>query len=397
MYPDDVRRQLAGRPGHLRVGGSYTRACTIAPVRPLQLDRARHRQVPGVGPVVHFPAQDRHLGGDRVHGDDRQRLTRPARHPDDHHAVRAEPGRELPERDVQIGQLGCLGVEDAQAHAAAAVQHREPAIAEHRERPRPQLPQRAGELLLGREQRLRRLAGQPDLVDVPPPGPVGGHVQAGVVAPHRGQHGLPQPALDQPALAGDAVLDGRDPQLGTVPRHVRVIPADPGQPAAVRRRGGEGEEVRSGGQLPDRLRLLGRRAVQRHGDDRAGHLAAGVPFLDAPHFAAVGGEHEVSKTQPGRLQPGPADRGRIGRQRARRGRLLGLRRLHAGQVEPLVRVVREDNRITARRPAAGRAGARKRAGPAGRTIRRIHAPGSARSTAQAAGRAARRPRRDARR
>ena len=119
------------------------------------------------------------------------------------------PHRELPlalvsfNVGVEIGQLGGVGVQHSQPHAAAAVHDGQAPVAEQGERPCAENPQRAGELFLGRIERLRRLAGQPDLVDVPPAGPVGRHVEAGAVPPGRGEHRFAQAALDQPALAHD--------------------------------------------------------------------------------------------------------------------------------------------------------------------------------------------------
>ncbi len=202
---------------------------------------------------------------------------------------------------------------------------RQAPVAEHRERVRAQLPQRRGELLLPRAQRLRR-PHRPGQVQVPPAGPVRDRVQAAVVAPHRGQHRLPVAAHHDlvPRVAGRG-----HPQLGPVPRHPRMIPADPGQHAAIRGRCREGVEVRAADQDPDRAGIAGRRAVKRHGHDRPGDPAAGVPLPDAPHLVSAGTEHEVSE---------PVGAILAGRRRQR----LRLRPLiRTAEVEPLVGEVRE--------------------------------------------------------
>ena len=59
-----------------------------------------------------------------------------------------------------------------------------------------------------------------------------------------------------------AVLQRRDPELGPVPGHVRVVPAGPGEPAAVGADPGEGVEVAPGG---EHGRLAG--AVEGERDD----------------------------------------------------------------------------------------------------------------------------------
>ena len=216
------------------------------------------------------------------------------------------------------------------------------------------------------------------------PGPVGGHVQARVVLPQRGQHRLPDAALEQPALAGHPVLDGGDPQLGAVPGHVRVIPRDPGQPAAVGRRGREREEVRAGDQGPDRRRVGRRRAVQRDGHDRAGDGAAVVALQHAPDLRVARREHEVGVAQrAGRQRPGA----RAGRHLRRVG---GQRRAAApcpppSPGRPGTAAGRRSWRRRSPGPAAGpccpaRAGRAR----AGRTARRTRARGSARSTGRAA-------------
>src|ERR1017187_8001778 len=161
----------------------------------------------------------------------------------------------------------------------------------------------------------------------------------------------PHPAFDNPPLGGEVAGKHGDPQLGAVPRHPRVIPADPGQAAAVRRGGREREEVRPSDEFADGLRVSGSGSVQRDGDDGAGDLAVVVPLLDTPDLSAVRGQREVGVTQrsvpvmPRRLR---GERARVGVHQGRlafapAGALL-LDLVLRNDVESLVSVVRKDNR-----------------------------------------------------
>ena len=213
--------------------GGYTSACTLRPYWPSSRTWFGTGRYAGVGSLLGLPAQHLGLPGGRVDPDHRQRDLRAAGHRDDRVPVRGHARHELLERQVEVGELAGLRVEQPQPHAALAVQDGEPPVAEHRVRPPAQLPQRLGELLLGRVQRLRRLADQADLVHVPPAGPVGDHVQAGLVAPHRRQHRLSHPALNQPPAPQHPLGNLGHPQFGPIPGHPRVVPADPGQPAPI--------------------------------------------------------------------------------------------------------------------------------------------------------------------
>ena len=233
VHPHDVRRLLAVRGHRLRVRRRVHQRVHVAAVVPLQPDLARHRQVPGLRDLLGLPAQHLGLAGGRVDPDHRQRRLRAAGHRHDRVAIRGHAGHELLEWHLEVGQLAGLRVEHAQPHPALAVQHGQPPVAQRRVGPAPQLPQRVGELLLGRVQRLGRLADQANLVQVPPARPVRDHVQAGLVAPHRRQHGLPHPALNQPPASQHAVRNLGHPQFGPIPGHPGMIPADPGQPAPI--------------------------------------------------------------------------------------------------------------------------------------------------------------------
>src|SRR5205807_550101 len=115
---------------------------------------------------------------------------------------------------------------------------------------------RAGELGLHLVQRPRRFGIAVALaVDVPPARAVRDVVQ----------HARRTPARLRDRLfgsAGDVARAGQTlgpelglPQLGTVPRHMRVRPAQPRQPAAVGTQPGRGEEVGTGDEF-DRFTWL---------------------------------------------------------------------------------------------------------------------------------------------
>ena len=251
-----------------------------------------------------------------------------------------------------------------------------------------ELPERPGELLVGREQRLRRLAGQAELVDVPPAGPVGGHVEARVVLPERGQHRLPDAALEQPALARHPVLDRRDPQLGAVPGHVRVIPAR-SRPASCRRATGSGTRRSPAPVTSVRIAAGSAAAEPSSGTATIERVtcAAVVALLHAPDLARRPrrARSRRSAARAGASVPVPDAAGTVDRVRGERPRLPLALAPSPGR--PGTAAGRRSWRRDAPGPA-GRPGlrcpARAGPGPAGRTARRTRAPGSARSRARAA-------------
>ena len=155
---------------------------------------------------------------------------------------------------------------------------------------------------------------------------------------------------------------GADAQLGAVPRHPRVVPVDPGQPGAVRRRGGEGEEVRPGDQDPDGGVVAGGRAVERDRDDRAVHLHAAAGVEPGLRLAVVGARvsrtHQISRPSGDRVRsanrnpaPSGVSGGRLGRPRAGPGQpvkaLVG--EVREDEVEPAGLIGRRHRQV---RPAA---------------------------------------------
>ena len=252
--------------------------------RPGQPGRPRGRQVGGIRQRVRAAVQ---LAGRRgaqilvrsgnVDADHGHRHRRAAGDGGHGLAGRGQPVDEHAVGQVEVGEPARFRVEHAQPGFPGAVRDDDAAVAEHRVRAHAQLPQRAGELLLLRAQRPGE-GEQVSQVEVPPSGPVGDRVQAAVVTPDRSQHGLGGAPHDQLLLALVAdrhvVVECRDPEFGAVPRHPGVVPADPGEPGAVRRRGGVGVEVRTANQDPDRGGVVRGRAVQRNGHDRAGDPAS---------------------------------------------------------------------------------------------------------------------------
>ena len=100
----------------------------------------------------------------------------------------------------------------------------------------------------------RRAAGGGQPVEVPPAGPVADRVERVGVGPLRLQHRLGLAAEHGPhgRSTVPSGAEHADPQLGAVPRHPRVVPGDPGDPPAVRRRPRGGEEVAAADDLPHR-------------------------------------------------------------------------------------------------------------------------------------------------
>ncbi len=130
------------------------------------------------------------------------------------------------------------------------------------------------------------------------------------------------------------VIQRRDPELGSVPGHVRVVPAGPGEPAAVGADAGEGVEVAPAG---EHGRLAG--PVEREGDDLVLGFAGAVDLAHADDGAPVWSEPHVGVAQAG---------GAVGRGRDRQRLLAQLL-----PIEPLVAEVDEEDEIVGdQRPGA---------------------------------------------
>ena len=90
-----------------------------------------------------------------------------------------------------------------------------------------------------------------DPVEVPPSAAVAEEVQPAVGAPGRLHDALGGAAGDAARSAEPGGRQLRDPQLSAVPRHLRVIPAQPGEHAPVGAHARGGVEVVAGGQHAD--------------------------------------------------------------------------------------------------------------------------------------------------
>ena len=190
-----------------------------APERPLQLACARHRQVRRVGDVTELPAQHRRLAGGGV---DARRptagsLARPRRPRST--SRRRTARREVGVRHVQVGQLGCLRVEHARAAgrparaAPRAGRRRAPRTAARRAaRAARRTPPRPGRAPAAARRSARPGRGSTSRASRRPRTGWSSSRQAGR------EHRFPQPALDQPALAGDAVVDRPPPAARCRPR-----------------------------------------------------------------------------------------------------------------------------------------------------------------------------------
>jgi len=101
---------------------------------------------------------------------------------------------------------------------------------------------RAAEFRLARAQRMHHAVLE--AVQVPPAAAVGDEVQQAVGRPLRLADRFAHAARDHAAVDQAAVrCDIGHPQLGALPGHARVVPAQPGQVAAVRRQARRGIEI----------------------------------------------------------------------------------------------------------------------------------------------------------
>ena len=286
-------------------------------------DRLGARYVRRVELRLRAPAQRLHVAGVGVDGDEGRAGFRAGGH-----AYQPAPrhGGEGAERRERRGDLA----QPPRSHAdhpqpgpvrvpvvrddAARVEHR---VAAHAEQPR-----RQAELGLRRQHRRQPLSVPP--VEVPPPRDVGHAVQGAVRTPRGLEQGnLAAMAVRDAARRRQGAISGhlRDPELGGVPRHVRVVPADPREPAPV------GAEARRGVEVEAAVnrRWLAPAAGHRH-EQGLGLLARAAMVLGHADQPAPGVVH-------GRVGVADGDR------RRDRSRRLGA--VHRPAVQPLVGEVRE--------------------------------------------------------
>ncbi len=293
---------------------------------------------------------------------------------------------------VEVGQFAGDRVEHAEVELAEAVQHREPAVAQQLERPPAELPERPGEFLVERVQRPRRGAGGGGhLVEVPPAGGVGDHVERRVVAPERGEHRLFRPAHDERRVRDvhgctDTAHQTRARPRSSVPSHgmfgwfqlihASFVPSGDGvgnakncapETSTLMASAEDAADPSSGTATMSRRTATPPPRWKPSGTASPSTRQHRLPH--APDLLAVGGQDQVGEAEPA----------------------VGGRQRH-----------RLDARLAPRRPprtAAGRRSSRRRGrsrppatatGRAGTTCRRTRAPGSGRSTGREAAPSARR-------
>ena len=225
--------------------------------------------------------------------------------------------------DVDLADRLVRGDVEQPVPAARPADRDDRAVGQEAVRRAVEQPGRVGELGLERRERLEpRARGEP--VDVPPARPVADEVEDAVGRPLRLGDRFVDAARGQIARAEAAVVDeGGDPQARGVPRHVGVIPFEPGEPPPVGRRTRRGEEIRA--LVQDARRTF---AVERDVDDRGARLAvAGVVLADGQEPPASRVEAEVG------VAIGALGRDRLGRV------VAGVE-----PVQPAVRHVREQDR-----------------------------------------------------
>ena len=237
-----------------------------------------------------------------------------------HHPITRGPHRaEFRERRVEREQSAVAEVEHGEPPKSGLGTRADDAIGpgegvgRRRER-----PLRQSELRRHRRQRPRRPRRQFEAIEVPPAGTIGHEHDARAVGrPFRLEDRFRRPARDQPGFAERAMLaDFGEVEHGAVPRHVGMIPSEPGEPFSVGRQPRRRVEVvpareHASGTLPALGRVGG---GEVDGDDGIDRLAGDrVILAHAEPALAARVDHAVGKTP---LAPA---RGRRGRQRLRLG------------------------------------------------------------------------------
>ncbi len=353
--PDHVRGQLPGGSGEGGVAGRVHLGVDLPAAGPGEGAEAGLGVVRGVDGVGvrgadHTGAAgagvqlDQFVGAVRSGGD--------AGHPG---AVDGEGRGPLGPGADGVDEVAALGVEDAQGGGAdavddgdePAVQGCEPAVSD--------LPERAAELLGAGAERDRfgqgAVSADRGPVEVPPAGAVADEEQSARRVPVGLRDRLGRSAGDGPGVPEGAVGgDLGEQDLGAVPRHPGVVPADPDGPGPVRGEPGAGDEpVPFGGEFAHGGAVSCGRAVERHGGGDPAHVGRRGPgelLQDAPHLAPVRVDHRVGPAQSA------ADGGDGGeRPGLRSGARVGLVR-----VQPLVGEVAEHHERSALRPVGRRPG-----------------------------------------
>jgi hypothetical protein len=135
--------------------------------------------------------------------------------------------------------------------------------------------------------------------DVPPAVAVADHHGGVLVDPFGLKH-----ALSDRSGEGHhrSRLEIRDAEFRIVPRHLGMLPPDPGELAVIRREAREREEVRSGGQQADAGPVVCAGAVELHSNDVPRHGAGRVRLTDGDDLGSAHADVAESKA--------PADAGK---------------------------------------------------------------------------------------
>ena len=228
MALHDQRRQLARRGLEVGVGGRVVEAVGDRALAGRELDRSRRRDVaPGRSARRSSCAHRLQLARGGVVDDDR-RLALGAGGGEGDAVPWAESDGEAErgEGEAEVARALRPGLEQRQAFGAALGQRTQAigAVVEEGVGGAAEEPLGVGEvgLLAGQLHRLAVL----DAVEVPPAVAVGDEVQPPGRVPLGLEDRLGRAAGDAPGLAG--VRERRQPELGPVPGHVRVVPAGPG-------------------------------------------------------------------------------------------------------------------------------------------------------------------------
>ncbi len=108
----------------------------------------------------------------------------------------------------------------------------------------PEYPLRLTELGLARTERMDAAGARIEAVEVPPAGAVGDEIEDAVGRELRLEDRFPGAAGNPPRARQRAVGgDLGQPQFGADPRHVGVVPGEPGEPRAIRRQSGRGVKI----------------------------------------------------------------------------------------------------------------------------------------------------------
>ncbi len=134
--------------------------------------------------------------------------------------------------------------------------------------------------------------GDIDAVEVPPLVAIGDDGERAVAPPQRLLQRLVTVANQLARAAHRHAIEFGDPQLGRVPRHVRVHPLDPHDRSTIGRDPRRRIEVG-----PGRDHRGAHRSVGGNGDDLVHGLAVAVAFVDAHEPVTVGGRSTVRVAQ----------------------------------------------------------------------------------------------------